>query len=107
MLMAMVHEPSPSAISPQPLTRASAQVLVELMIPVRPVVAAERAPVVEVMANAAARQDGRHSIGFVAALPWPAAGHEVDVARRQVAELPWVGCVRHLIDRVVEVEIVV
>src|SRR3954464_7049909 len=103
----MNHSYQPSAISPQPLTRASAQVLVELMIPVRPVVAAERAPVVEVMANAAARQNVRHSIGFIAALPWPAAGHEVDVARRQVAELPWVGCVGHVIDGIVEVEIVV
>jgi hypothetical protein len=65
------------------------------------------APVVQMMRNAAISEDLRHSVGRPAILPRTAAGYEVDVATRVLMEKPGVILVRHIVDRVVEVEIVV
>ena len=46
----------------------------------RPFVPAFRAPVVQMISDAAIPQYLRHSIGGPAVLPWTASGHEPDVA---------------------------
>src|SRR5260370_31147871 len=50
--------------------KVRAHVLPHLVMPVRPVVAAFRAPVVQVMSDAAIPQHLGHSIGGAAVLPW-------------------------------------
>src|SRR4029453_13334198 len=52
-------------------------------------------------------EDLGHSVGRPAVLPWATAGHEVYVATRVLMEIPWVILVSHVVDRVVEIEIVV
>ena len=47
-----------------------------------------RAPVVQMMRNAAIREDLRHSVGGPTVLPRATAGHEVDVATRVLVEKP-------------------
>src|SRR6266446_10956231 len=78
-----------------------------LVMPVGPFVPALRAPVVQMMSNAAIPEDLGHSIGRPAVLPWATAGHEVDVATRVLVERPRVTLVGYIVDRVIEVEIVV
>jgi hypothetical protein len=65
------------------------------------------APVVQMMSNAAIPEDLRHSVGRPAVLPWATAGHEADVATRVLMEKPGVTLVSHIVDRVIEVEVVV
>src|SRR6266513_514609 len=76
-------------------------------MPVRPFVPALRAPIVEMMSNAAIPQNLRHSIGRPAVLPRSTAGHESDVATRVLVEKPGITLVGHIVDRVIEVEVVV
>ena len=59
------------------------------------------------MSDAAIPEDLRHSVGRPAVLPRTTAGHEPDVATRVLMEIPWVTLVSHVVDRVIEVEIVV
>src|SRR3954465_15428300 len=75
--------------------------------PVRPVVSALRAPVVEAVADAAARQDPREPVRLVGMLPRPGPGRDVDVATGEMMQRPRVGHVCHVVDRIIEVEIVV
>src|SRR5437773_132567 len=84
-----------------------AHVLPHLVMPVGPVVAAFRAPVVQMMSNAAIPEDLGHSVGRPAVLPRTTAGHESDVATRVLVEKPGVMLVGHIVDRVIEVEVVV
>jgi hypothetical protein len=76
-------------------------------MPVRPFVPALRTPVVQMMSNAAISEDLGHSVGRPAVLPRTTAGHEPDVATRVLVEIPRVTLVGHIVDRVIEVEIVV
>ena len=76
-------------------------------MPVRPFVPAFRAPVVQMMSDAAIPENLGHSIGRAAVLPRTAAGHEVDVATRVMMEIPGVTLVGHIVHRVIEIEIVV
>src|SRR5438552_825005 len=48
-----------------------------------------------------------HSIGGPAVLPWTTAGHEPDVAARILVEKPGIILVGHVVDRVIEVEVLV
>src|SRR5262249_34504013 len=82
-------------------------VLPHLVMPVGPFVAALRAPVVEMMSNAAIPENLGHSIARPAVLPRATAGHEPDVATRVLMEIPRVTLVGHVVHRVVEVEVVV
>jgi hypothetical protein len=84
-----------------------AYVLPHLVMPVGPFVPALWAPVVQMMSDAAVLENLRHSVGRPAVLPWTAAGHESDVASRVLMEKPWVILVSHIVDRVIEVKIVV
>jgi len=84
-----------------------ADVFPHLVMPVGPLVSAFRAPVVEMMRNTAIPEDLGHSIGRPAVLPRTAAGHQVDIATRVMMEIPGVTLVGHIVDRVVEVEVVV
>ena len=59
------------------------------------------------MGNAAARQDLRQAVGFAAVLERAGAGRDVDVAGRQLPEHPRVVHVGEIVDRVVEVEVIV
>src|SRR6266481_8515454 len=83
-----------------------ADVLPHLVMPVRPFVPALRAPVVQMMSNAAIPEDFGHSIGRPAVLPRTTAGHEPNVATRVLVEIPRVTLVGHIVDRVIEVEVV-
>src|SRR4029077_10020968 len=76
-------------------------------MPIRPLVPALRTPVVQMMSNATVPEDLRHSVGGPAVFPWTTAGHEVDVATRVLLEIPGVTLVRHVVDGVIEVEVVV
>src|SRR5690242_12175754 len=76
-----------------------ADVFPHLMMPVRPVVPALRAPVVQVMSDAAALEDLRHSIRWTAVLPRAAAGREMDVATGVLIKIPRVTLIRHVVHR--------
>jgi hypothetical protein len=76
-------------------------------MPVRPFVSALRAPVVQMMRNAAIPQDLRHSVGRPAVLPRATAGHEPDVTTRVLVKKPRITLVGHIVDRVIEVEVVI
>lgn len=67
-------------------------------MPVGPVVAAFRVPVVQMMRNPAAGEHLGHSVGGAAILPRTTAGHESDVATRVLIEKPGVILVRQLVD---------
>jgi len=84
-----------------------ADVLPHLMMPVRPFVPTLRAPVVQMMRDPAAREHGGHLVGRPAVLPRTTAGREMDVATPVLVEKPGVILVGHVVDRVIEVEIVV
>src|SRR5215471_6860190 len=78
-----------------------------LVMPVRPLVAALRAPVVQMMRNAAVLEYLGHTIGRPAVLPRTAAGHEPNIATRVLMEIPGITLVSHIVDRIVEIEVVV
>src|SRR4029450_12670915 len=67
-----------------------ADVLPHLVMPVGPFVPALRAPVFQVMSNAAIPEDLGHSVGRPAVLPRTTAGHESDVATRVLMGIPGV-----------------
>src|SRR5581483_8380656 len=76
-------------------------------MPVRPFVPAFRTPVVEMMSNAAIPEHFGHSVSGPAVLPRTTAGHEPDVATRVLVEIPGITLVRHVVDRVIEIEVIV
>src|SRR6266576_3068586 len=78
-----------------------------LVMPVRPFVPTLRAPVVQMMSNAAIPEDLRHSVGRPAVLPRTTAGHQVDVATRVLMEKPRVTLVGDIVHRVIEIEVVI
>src|SRR6267142_103429 len=84
-----------------------ADVFPHLVMPVGPFVPALRAPVVQMMSNAAIPEDLGHSVGRPAVLPWTTAGYEPDVAAGVLLEKPGVTLVGHIVHRVIEVEVVV
>src|SRR6476646_5674599 len=84
-----------------------ADVFPHLVMPVGPFVAALRAPVVQMMSNAAIPEDLGHSIGRPAVLPWTTARHEVDVATRVLMKIPGITLVGYIVYRIIEVEVVV
>ena len=65
------------------------------------------APVVQMMRDAAILEHLGHSVGRAAVLPRATAGREVDVATPVLVEKPGITLVRHIVDRVIEVEVVV
>src|SRR5581483_504052 len=84
-----------------------ADVLPHLMMPVRPFVSALRPPIVQMMINAAVPQNLRHSVRGPAVLPWATAGRKPDIAARVLVEEPRVALIRHVVHRVIEIEIVI
>src|SRR5215475_7299915 len=78
-----------------------------LVMPVGPFVTALRTPVVQMMSNAAVPEDLGHSVSRPAVLPRTTAGYESDIATRVLMEIPRVTLVGHIVDRVIEVEVVV
>src|SRR2546429_9731058 len=84
-----------------------ADVLPHLVMPVGPFVPALRAPVVQMMSNVAVPEDLGHSVGRPAVLPRTTAGYEPDVATCVLMEIPRVTLVGHIVDRVIEIEIVI
>ena len=66
-----------------------------------------RAPVVQVMRDAAVPEDLGHSVGRPAVFPGSAAGHEPNVAARVMMKKPRVTHVRHIVYGIIEVEVVV
>src|SRR5436305_530668 len=78
-----------------------------LVMPVGPFVPALRAPVVQMMSYAAVPEDLGHSVGGPAVFPWTTPGHEVDIASRVLLEKPRLTMVRHVVHRVIDVEVVV
>src|ERR687887_324389 len=78
-----------------------------LVMPVGPFVPALRAPVVQMMSDAAIPEDLRHSVRRPAVFPRTAAGHESDVATRVLMEIPGITLVSHVVDGIIEVEVVV
>src|SRR4030095_7363859 len=78
-----------------------------LVMPVGPFVPALRAPVVQMMSDAGIPERLRHSVGGAAVLPRTTAGHESDVATRVLVEKPGITLVGYVVDRIIEVEVVV
>src|SRR5213595_2183904 len=97
---AMVSEANSSLV-------VRADVFPHLVMPVRPFVPTLRAPIVQMMSNAAIFEDLRHSVGRPAVLPRTTPGHEPDVATRVLMEIPCVTLVSHVVHRVIEIEIVI
>src|SRR5881396_2842007 len=77
-----------------------------LVMPIGPFVSAFRAPVVQVMSDAAVPENLRHPVRGPAVFPRATAGHEVDVATGVLKEIPWVTLVGHIVHGVIEVEVV-
>src|SRR2546430_1692726 len=100
---AMVNNPSQANSS----LVVCADVLPHLVMPVGPFVPALRAPVVQMMSDAAVPENLRHSVGWAAVLPRTTAGHKPDVATRVLMEIPGVTLAGHIVHRVIEVEVVV
>src|SRR5206468_3203573 len=67
-----------------------------LVMPIGPFVSAFRAPVVQVMSDAAVPENLRHPVRGPAVFPRATAGHEVDVATGVLKEIPWVTLVSHI-----------
>src|SRR5215470_18950930 len=84
-----------------------ADVFPHLVMPIGPFVPALGAPVIQMMSNAAIPEDLGHSVGRPAVFPRTTAGHEPDVATRVLMEIPGVTLVGHIVDRVIEVEVIV
>src|ERR1043166_7973271 len=84
-----------------------ADVFPHLVVPIGPFVAAFRAPVVQMMRNAGVPEDFGHFVGGAGLLPRAAAGGEMDVAAGELLAKPGIILVRHVVDRVIEVEVVV
>src|SRR5580704_2636543 len=84
-----------------------ANVLAHLMLPIRPVMPALRAPVVQRMPNSLAGEDFGQSISRAAVLPLTSTRADVNVARGELSQNPWIVQVSEIIHRIVEVEIVV
>jgi hypothetical protein len=110
--MANIETSSQSAIRnplppPARCLEVRADVLPHLVMPVRPFVPALRAPVIKMMSDAAIPEHLGHSIGRPAVLPRTAAGREMDVTTPILIEEPHVILVGHIVDRVIEVEVVV
>ena len=76
-------------------------------MPIGPFVSAFRAPVVQVMSDAAVPENLRHPVRGPAVFPRATAGHEVDVATGVLKEIPWVTLVGHIVHGVIEVEVVI
>src|SRR5947207_12457851 len=102
-LFRIVNEPGEANV----FSIVRADVLPHLVMPVGPFVPTFRAPVVQMMSNAAIPEDLGHSIGGAAVLPRTTAGHEVDVTTPILIEKPGVTLVGHVVHRVIEVEVVV
>ncbi len=76
-------------------------------MPIGPFVAALRAPVVEMMRDAAVPEHFGEAVGRARHFPRAAAGREVDVAGAVLVEKPGVVQVCDVVDRVIEIKIVV
>jgi hypothetical protein len=76
-------------------------------MPVRPFVTAFRAPVIQMMSYPAILEHLGHSVGRPGHFPGTGAGRQVDVATPILIEKPGVILVGHVVDRVIEVEVVV
>src|SRR5438477_8008940 len=90
-----------------PVSRQAADVRVHLPLPVWPIVAAVGTPVVQMMGDASGAQHLREPVGRAAVLVGPAPGGQVDVALLEVGEVVRVAEAGHVVDGVVEVEVVV
>src|SRR5688572_32179069 len=84
-----------------------AHVLPHLVMPIGPLVSAFRTPIVEMMSNPPAREHGGHLVGRAGHFPRATASREVDVTTPILLEMPRVVLVGHVVDRVIEIEIVV
>src|SRR5678816_3287544 len=84
-----------------------ADVFPHLVVPIGPFVAAFRTPIVEVMSYPGVPENLGHLIGRTRHFPWATAGGEVDVATGELFSEPWIVLVRHVVDGVIEVEVVV
>ena len=84
-----------------------ADVFPHLVMPVWPIVSAFRAPVVQVMSDAAVSEDFRHPVGRSAVLPRTRAGHQPDVATSVLMQIPVVILVGHIVHWIIEVEVIV
>jgi hypothetical protein len=84
-----------------------ADVFPHLVMPVGPFVATLRAPVVQMMGDPPVPENLGHSVGRAAVLPRTAAGREVNVAGRVLMQIPGIVLVGHIVDRIIEIEVVV
>src|SRR6266704_1646625 len=91
----------------RPLSEKLGHILPHLVPPVRPVVTALGTPVVERMAYALAGKNFGEAVRGAAVLPGARAGGDVDIARGNLLLKPQIAHIREVIDRIVEIKIVV
>ncbi len=104
------QQPAPITVRESPFRSPSKQfsdVLAHLVFPEGPIVAALGAPSVHGIANAFAGEDFGEAIGGAAVFPGAVAGDEVDVAVILLLEIPAIGEIGEVIDRIIEIKIVV
>src|ERR1700738_4949101 len=82
-------------------------VFAHLVLPIRPVVAAFGAPVVQRMANAFGGEDFGEAVGGAGIFPLAGAGGDVNIAGGELAEEPGIAQVSEVVDGIVEIKIVV
>src|SRR5882724_8520999 len=82
-------------------------VFAHLVFPIRPVVAALGAPVIERVADSLAGKNFREAVGWPAVFPLARAGGDVNVARSNLFVAPGMAHIGEVIDVVVEIKIVV
>src|SRR4051794_815034 len=100
-----MSDPTRQAV--EPCWSRTSEVFPQHVPPIRPIVSALGAPVVEMVRNAAGGENPREAVRFLRVLPRSGARRQVDVATRQMVPRPAVGDVRGVVDGVVEVEVVV
>jgi len=98
--------PTPHGFSGIALKQAG-YIFAHLMLPVGPVVAAFRTPVVQRMPDSLARKNLGQAIRGAAVLPLAGTRAEVDVARGKLPQKPGIAQIRQIINWIIEIEIVV
>src|SRR5271168_3742794 len=101
------HRGCPISLPGMGMLEKAGHVLSHLVLPIRPIVPALRAPIVQRVPDSLPGQDLREAVRRPGVLPRTAARGDVNVAAGQLPVNPWIAQALQVIHRIVEVKIVV